>query len=517
MLLGGATPKEKGVWTPSSASATRSTPDDQTCRSSRGRGRCSTIATVNELEPHTRCKASGVTRQFLTPYGVEFVELPELQRIYIFDIGGPHTFRTIYMDGRSHPANARAELLRPLDRLVGRRHARRRHGRLQRGLLARSARLAAHRAAAHASSASRAQTQRTMQYELTVDDPGAYTKPWTSGFDLRWDDGNGAVRVRLPAGELRARADGRLERLGRSSQPHHSLRASMRYSLATVAAAALFLSPLLTESIQRPAATAAARASRRAGRRARRTRRWWCSKAGRPGPRPAGGPRKASAARRRREDSPRRRDAKGKGRVVAGRSRIQSAGPEGRAVPAMGEGAARGSPEQRARAAHAMQAVRRRASVPHAVWRRDRRTSRTRACVHLRHRRSAHLSHGVPGRPHASGELLSDLLRPFDWLVGRRHAGHRHRRLQRGLLDGPRRSAPHRQAAHHRAIDTHRCRGVEVRAHGGRPRRLHETVDRRDDAALGGRHGALRVPVPAVQLRTGADGRPARQGRSVRR
>ena len=57
----------------------------------------------HELEPHTRCKASGVSRQFLTPYGVEIVELPELQRIYIFDVGGPHTYRTIYMDGRTHP------------------------------------------------------------------------------------------------------------------------------------------------------------------------------------------------------------------------------------------------------------------------------------------------------------------------------------------------------------------------------------------------------------------------------
>src|SRR5687767_4643207 len=33
----------------------------------------------HELEPHTRCKASGVSRQFQTPYGVESVELPELQ------------------------------------------------------------------------------------------------------------------------------------------------------------------------------------------------------------------------------------------------------------------------------------------------------------------------------------------------------------------------------------------------------------------------------------------------------
>ena len=28
---------------------------------------------------------------------------PELKRIMIMDIGGPHTFRVIYMDGRPHP------------------------------------------------------------------------------------------------------------------------------------------------------------------------------------------------------------------------------------------------------------------------------------------------------------------------------------------------------------------------------------------------------------------------------
>ncbi len=59
----------------------------------------------NELEPHTRCKPSGGPRQWLTPYGAEFLELPEQKVAYIFDIGGPHTFRTIYLDGRQHPDN----------------------------------------------------------------------------------------------------------------------------------------------------------------------------------------------------------------------------------------------------------------------------------------------------------------------------------------------------------------------------------------------------------------------------
>ena len=60
---------------------------------------------VHDLEPHARCKASGAVRQFLTPYGVEIVEIPELKRLYIFDIGGPHTYREVFMDGRPHPTD----------------------------------------------------------------------------------------------------------------------------------------------------------------------------------------------------------------------------------------------------------------------------------------------------------------------------------------------------------------------------------------------------------------------------
>jgi hypothetical protein len=59
---------------------------------------------AHDLEPHARCKASGAMRQFLTPYGVEILEQPEQGRLYIFDIGGPHSFREVFMDGSAHPA-----------------------------------------------------------------------------------------------------------------------------------------------------------------------------------------------------------------------------------------------------------------------------------------------------------------------------------------------------------------------------------------------------------------------------
>ena len=86
ILLGGATPAQKGVWLPGGGGF-QTTADQNSIPFQpwalallKNRG-------VNQLEPHTRCKPSGFVRQFLTPYGVEFVDLPEIQRVFIFDIG----------------------------------------------------------------------------------------------------------------------------------------------------------------------------------------------------------------------------------------------------------------------------------------------------------------------------------------------------------------------------------------------------------------------------------------------
>ena len=188
VLLGGATPADKGVWLPGPGitgvpiKPVTDLPLQPWARA------VFADRQVQEFEPHTRCKQSGVARQFQTPYGVELVELPELQRIYIFDIGGPHSYRTIYMDGRSHPA-------RPLrnsyghtigwwdgDSLVistvgfhegfwldrkGLPHTE------QLQTLERFTRINA----------------TTMQYQVTIEDPGAYTERWTTQVNLVWEAG----------------------------------------------------------------------------------------------------------------------------------------------------------------------------------------------------------------------------------------------------------------------------------------------------------------------------------------
>jgi hypothetical protein len=182
VVLGGATPRDKGVWI--GGGLGRRT-DEELQPWARA-----VVAdrNANELEPHTRCKASGLARQFLTPYGVEIVELPELKRIYFFDIGGPHTFRIVHMDGRSHPRD-----LKPTyyghsigwwegDTLVIDSKGFNEGFWIDRGNTPHTEQL-------HTVERLTRTDLNAMRYEMTVDDPGAYTKPWTATMNLRWENG----------------------------------------------------------------------------------------------------------------------------------------------------------------------------------------------------------------------------------------------------------------------------------------------------------------------------------------
>lgn len=132
----------------------------------------------NWMEPHTRCKPSGGIRQFLTPYGVEFIDLPELQRVYIMDIGGPHTFRVIYMDAKTHPAD-----LEPTyyghsigrwekDTLIVDTVGFNERFWIDRGQFPHTEQLRVVEKFTRTSSSA-------MTYEYTIEDPGAYTAPFS--------------------------------------------------------------------------------------------------------------------------------------------------------------------------------------------------------------------------------------------------------------------------------------------------------------------------------------------------
>ena len=186
-MLGGTTPADKGLWLPVFGILDPIAPAAQVPFQPWARALFADRQ-KHELEPHTRCKPSGVARQFLTPYGVEFVELPEQQRVYIFDVGGPHTYRTIFMDGRTHPATATPTFYGHSigwwdgDTLVvdtsGYNEA---FWLDRRGL--------PHTDKMHTIERFTRVDSATIRYEVTVDDPGAYTAPWDARFNLRWENG----------------------------------------------------------------------------------------------------------------------------------------------------------------------------------------------------------------------------------------------------------------------------------------------------------------------------------------
>jgi hypothetical protein len=185
VLLQGASPDDKGLWLPGPVVTTPIAADIPFLPWARGLYK---DREGNRLEPHARCKASGIARQFQTPYGVEFVELAPLQRIYIYDVGGPHTFRTIYMDGRSHPKNVAPSYYGHsigwwegdtlvvdsagfnegfwLDRM-GAPHTEKLH------TVERITRV----------------DQATIKYEMRIDDPAVYRAPWEATFNLFWEQG----------------------------------------------------------------------------------------------------------------------------------------------------------------------------------------------------------------------------------------------------------------------------------------------------------------------------------------
>jgi hypothetical protein len=185
VLLTGATPAEKGLWLPSIGIQSPIFADIDDVAWQPWSRALYDDRQAHELEPHARCKASGVTRPFQTPYGVEFVELPELQRIYVFDVGGPHTFRTIYMDGRTHPPDLAPSYYGHSvgwwegDTLVIDSTGFNESFWLDRRGIPHTERLRTLERLTRTN-------QATIEYTVTIDDPGAYTKPWIGGFNLRW-------------------------------------------------------------------------------------------------------------------------------------------------------------------------------------------------------------------------------------------------------------------------------------------------------------------------------------------
>jgi hypothetical protein len=136
-------------------------------------------------DPHVRCKPSGGPRMFHTPYGFEFLDLPDQQRIYVVGVGGPHTWRVIYMDGRPHPKDFDPSFAGHSaghwegDSLVVDTVGFNEKFWLTREGIPLTQNL-------HLTERFTRTDYDDLKYEATLDDPGAYSAPWTGGWWIRW-------------------------------------------------------------------------------------------------------------------------------------------------------------------------------------------------------------------------------------------------------------------------------------------------------------------------------------------
>ena len=150
-------------------------------------------ANASKYDPEGYCLPPGGPRMMATPYPMEILQLPDQKRIFMVFEGATHIWREIYMDGRAHP---QGDALNPtyLGHSVGRWEGDTLvvdvvgfneatwidyYGHPHTDLL-------------HVVERFSRPDKGTLRYEATIDDPGAYSRPWTVSWTIPW----------TPAGEL---------------------------------------------------------------------------------------------------------------------------------------------------------------------------------------------------------------------------------------------------------------------------------------------------------------------------
>jgi hypothetical protein len=139
---------------------------------------------------YLNCKPPGGARQFQLAYGVQFVEDRDRKRIFVLIGSGNNNYRIIYTDGRGHAGQVGGDDDNPLyygrsvgkwegDTLVVDTRGFNEDFWFTNGGLPHTDQLRL------IERFSRPDFD-TLRYDLTVDDSGAYTRPWSSSSTLRW-------------------------------------------------------------------------------------------------------------------------------------------------------------------------------------------------------------------------------------------------------------------------------------------------------------------------------------------
>ena len=145
---------------------------------------------VNEskYDPEGYCLPPGGPRMMATPYQMEIIQMPEHKRIIMIFEGATHVWREIYMDGRQFPEG---DALNPtyLGYSIG-------HWQDKDTLIVETRGFNEnswldyfghpHTDLMKVTETWTRPSKQTLHYQATVDDPGAYAKPFTMAWDIPW-------------------------------------------------------------------------------------------------------------------------------------------------------------------------------------------------------------------------------------------------------------------------------------------------------------------------------------------
>jgi hypothetical protein len=142
-------------------------------------------------DPMKVCIGPGSPRQMMTPGGVRFIQDRNYKRVYVIFGGGNRNWRTIYMDGRDppDPEEVTGTFLGLAvgkwegDTLVATSTGFNTRFWMSNGGLP-------HTEALKLTERFRRVSHDVLAYEVTIEDPRTYTRPWKAAWTLRWVPGD---------------------------------------------------------------------------------------------------------------------------------------------------------------------------------------------------------------------------------------------------------------------------------------------------------------------------------------
>jgi len=138
-------------------------------------------------DPMAACLPAGGPRQFQAPNGVQILEDPDRPRVFVMARGSNRNWRNIDLDGREVP---RGEDVTPsyfgysVGKWEGDTLVIETTGLAERFWFSNGG--VPHGEGVKLTERISRPDYDTLRYEVTVDDPGTYTRPWTARWDLQW-------------------------------------------------------------------------------------------------------------------------------------------------------------------------------------------------------------------------------------------------------------------------------------------------------------------------------------------